>query len=114
MAEEGARRVPRILVRNPMDAEKVVALAVVAVCAVLLFRLVLRPARRAAFDRRMLTGWYSLRRLLRQPTQWPRRWRARRQAQRAAQEVIRRVRQPVDKQGNVYTPESFKRPRKPH
>lgn len=97
-----------------MDAEKVIALVVAAVCAVFLFRLALNPRRRAAFDRRAWAAWAVLRRGAQGLMRWPRRWRARHQAKQAAHDVIERLRQPVDRQGNVYTPKSFKRPRKPH
>ena len=42
-------------------------------------------------------------------------WRShRRSAEKAAEEAIRRARDGVERKGNVYTPKSFNKPRKPH
>ena len=82
-----------------------------AVCLVLLVRLCVGPARRRRFDqavRRFVQAARSQgRRLLR--------WRASsKAAARAADEAIRRARGGVDREGNVYRPRDFRRPRKPH
>lgn len=99
-----------------------IALAVALVCGVLLLRLLMRPARRARFDRFWVdrVGRGSLHRARHLGHALRRLWRRRadrREAARAAEDVInraRRARPGVDKDGNVYTPHSFKGPRKPH
>lgn len=87
--------------------EKVLAGALLAVCVVLLARLLLGARRRRQFD-----AWagasgravaYRARRL------WH--WRAERdEARRVADEAIRRARGEVERDGNVYRPKSFKKP----
>jgi cyanate permease len=97
-----------------MGAEKVLSIFVAAICVVMLIRMALGDQRRARWDRAFLRAWAALR--LRALRLWH--WREHRasaaQAQQAAQDVINRVRHRVDKDGNVYTPEAFKGPRKPH
>jgi hypothetical protein len=91
--------------------EKLFAAAVAALCAVLLVRLCLGPRRRLRFDALVRRAWHACRR-------WGLRmwhWRAsRRDAARAADEAIERARSGVERDGNVYKPKSFRRPRKPH
>jgi hypothetical protein len=83
--------------------EKVLAGAVLAVCAVMLLRLCLGVRARYRFDR-------AARAVMHLP-----RWVVHRvRASRGAAEAIRRAKSAGDWQGNVYTPKSFKRPRKPH
>ena len=91
--------------------EKILAGLVLALCLVLLVRLSLGPARRWRFDRALRRAAEGLRsratRLLR--------WRSSsRAAARAADEAIRRARGGVRREGNVYRPREFRRPRKPH
>ena len=88
-----------------------------AVCALLVLRLVLPPPRRARFDaafraagRRLRDGWH---RAVTAPGR-------RRSAEREARDVIERARRPRPDDadgtwdGNVFRPKSFKRPKKPH
>ncbi|WP_294639441.1 hypothetical protein [uncultured Aquabacterium sp.] len=99
-----------------------IALAVALVCGVLLVRLLLGPARRARFDRFWrdrvgLAGWRRARGAVHGVRRLVRRRADQQAAAKAAEEVInraRRARPRVDKAGNVYTPHSFKGPRKPH
>ena len=93
--------------------ENVFAALVLAACLVMLARLALGPRRRQRFDA-------SARRLaaaVRHAAWRIWHWRdARRKAARAAEDAIRRAHggQGVGKEGNVYRPKSFRRPRKPH
>ncbi len=94
--------------------ETLLAMLTVAVCAVLLVRLLLDRRRQARFDRWALHAWAGLRRG--SAALWAA-LRYRRHAAREAQDVISRARRPrVDAEvdGNVVTPRSFKRPKKPH
>ncbi|MCW7539622.1 hypothetical protein OOT46_17395 [Aquabacterium sp. A7-Y] len=88
--------------------EKLFAAVVLAVCLVMLGRMLIGERRRRRMD--ALLGplwqgaWWRLRALRR-------RGPARRDAARAAEEAIARARRGSWK-GNVYTPKSFKRPTK--
>lgn len=86
--------------------EKVFAGLVLAVCVVLLLRLMLGASRRARFDRAALAAGRGLRAKAMALWRWP---RSRRQAQRLADDAIRRARE-GRWDGNVYTPERFKKP----
>lgn len=90
--------------------ERVLAAIVLAVCAVLLVRLLLGAPRRYRFDMAMRRAWAPVRR----GGLWVWNWRAaRRDAQRAreaAAEAIERARNRGDWDGNVYTPKSFRKP----
>jgi len=91
--------------------EKVIAILVLAACAVLLARLLAGPARRRRFDAALLRIWERWRgsatNALRRPA-------VRRDAARAADAAIRRAREGVRRDGNVIRPPGFRRPRKPH
>jgi hypothetical protein len=93
--------------------EKVPAALILVVCLVMLLRLVLGERRRATFDAYAREAWEALAtmpaRLLR--------WRGnRRRAAEMARDAIRRASAApeVRRDGNVYHPESFREPRKPH
>ncbi len=86
--------------------EKVFAALVVAVCAVMLLRLALGPARQPRFDRFFVKRWNTLRAWAIALWRWP---RSRRQAQQLADDAIRRARE-GRWDGNVYTPDQFKKP----
>jgi len=91
--------------------EKFSAALALAVCLVMLLRLVMGAKRRRGFDAWAIGTWGSLRGISRQV--W--RWRSnRRKAEQAAQEAIRRASADVRRDGNVYHPDSFRGPRKPH
>lgn len=82
-----------------------------AVCVVLLVRLCVGPARRWRFDqavqRTVQAAASRGKRLLRRRA-------SSKAAARVADEAIRRARGGVDREGNVYRPREFRRPRKPH
>jgi len=83
---------------------------VLAVCAVLMLRLLLGERRRYRFDAALRRLWLAVR--IKALRLWH--WRAaHRQARRDAEEAIRRARE-GEWDGNVYKPKSFKRPRKLH
>ena len=87
--------------------ERVFAVIVLAVCAVLMLRLLLGERRRYRFDAAMRRLWYGLRRAA---TAVPR-WRAARSdAQKVANDAIRRARGRGEWDGNVYKPKSFRKP----
>lgn len=83
------------------------------VCGVLGVRLMLGVERRRRFDARMHAAWHTL-----QAWVWQLRngRAARREASRMADEVIKRARAREEGawEGNVFHPDTFKRPRKPH
>lgn len=100
-----------------MGANAWVSLAVAAVCLVMLVRLAVGERRRARLDRTAIRTWQRLRAQALHLWQWRRRRQTAAQAALTAQDVIeraRRARPSVDKDGNVYRPEAFKGPRKPH
>lgn len=84
--------------------------AVALVCLALLMRLLVGAPRRARIDRRARQAWTALRDMLKGIQ---RRARIRRTAKQAAREAIERARHGVERRGNVYTPKSFSKPRKP-
>jgi hypothetical protein len=90
--------------------ERVFAATVLAVCALLLLRLLIGERRRRRLD---AAAYRVVARLRRIGSSW-RRWRRhRRDAQHAARmadEAIRRARDRGDWDGNVYTPKSFRKP----
>ncbi len=88
------------------------AVLVVAVCAVMLLRMLLGDRRRAKMDAAVIL-WF---RQLPNRAKALRHWRRRRvDAARLAEEAILRARRmKADKDGKVIRPEAFKEPRKPH
>jgi hypothetical protein len=95
-----------------MNPEKLLAGLALAVCAVMLLRLILRAPRRERFDRALLRMWQRLSAAVTNLIHWPVRRRA---AREAAQEAIRRAQNKPSGQwkGNVYTPDSFGPEREP-
>jgi hypothetical protein len=100
--------------------EKIFAGVVLAICAVLMLRLLLGARRRARFDAGMRRTWFRTRSFADTAWHWRRR---RREAQRVAEAAIRRARgqdangddRPDGEwEGNVYKPKSFRKPRKLH
>lgn len=97
--------------------EQVLAVLVAAVCLALLVRLALGPQRRARLDRAFLQAWSRAA----QRARTLRHWRSsRRQAQQVLNDAMQRARQPgerpaprVEREGNVYTPDRFKKPKQP-
>jgi hypothetical protein len=87
--------------------EKIFAWAGLVICTLCLVRLLLGARWRQLLDA------FVQKRISRISSAW--RWvMLRRQAVREAEKVIRRARQGVTREGNVYKPEVFKRPKKPH
>jgi hypothetical protein len=98
---------------GPNMMEKISAAVMLAVCLVMLMRLMLGEKRRPTFDARALGAWVVIGAQLRRLA----RWRSnRRHAAEAARDAIRRARGGADvrRDGNVYHPDSFRDPRKPH
>jgi hypothetical protein len=97
-----------------MMIERIVAAAVLAVCAVLLARLLLNERRRYRFDMAMRHVWARLRRaavtLWRAPGAIKQRRAAERHAEEAANDAIRRASGRGEWDGNVYRPKSFRKP----
>ena len=91
--------------------EQVFAGLVLAVCAVLLLRLVLGEPRRRRFDAAMRRAWSAVKRRALHLWHWRER---KRQAEQAAADAIERARRAGEWDGNVYKPKSFREPRKPH
>lgn len=99
-----------------MDLTRWASALVVAVCVLMLVRLVLPVRWRARFDQRVQH------RLRQVPQVLSRRWhtlrhgrRHRVDAERLARDAIERARKTaVKREGNVIKPDAFKGPRKPH
>jgi hypothetical protein len=93
--------------------ERVFAAIVLAVCAVLMARLLIGERRRWRFDAAMRRAWHTLR----GRADALRQWRATRRdaasaeaATKAANDAIARARGRGDWDGNVYRPKSFRKP----
>jgi hypothetical protein len=87
--------------------EKILAWTGLVLCLLGLVRLLLGARWRELLDA------FVQKRISKMANAW--RWvRLRRQAVREAEKVIRRARQGVTREGNIYKPEAFKRPKKPH
>ena len=91
--------------------EQILAGIAVAVCAVLLLRLCVGERLRYRFDLAVQRAWTACRRVALRVWHWR---SSRRSASRIAEEAIERARRGVERDGNVYKPKSFRRPRKPH
>lgn len=91
--------------------DKLPAALTLAVCIVLLVRMMLGPALRRRIDRVGASAWNGLR--ARALYLWH--WReSRRRAEREAEQAIQRARRRLEREGNVYRPDAFQEPRKPH
>lgn len=86
--------------------QTILAGVVLAICVVLLVRLMVGVRRRLQFDFAMQRMWFALRRGGLTAWRWP-------SARRAARDAIERAKA-GEWDGNVYRPKSFRRPRKPH
>ena len=91
--------------------EKMSAAVILAICLAMLVRLAIGEKRRRRFDAAGLRTWTLVARQVRNASRW---WSNRRFAADAARDAIRRARTDVPRDGNVYRPESFRGPRKPH
>ena len=92
-------------------AETIFAALTLAVCVVLLVRLCVGPARRWRFDQAVSRAARAASSRGKRLLHWRTSPRA---AARAPDEAIHRARGGVDREGNVYRPRDFRRPRKPH
>jgi DNA invertase Pin-like site-specific DNA recombinase len=91
--------------------EQVLAGIVLAFCAALLLRMLLRERERRRVDAVWQRAAQGGRQLARRLWFWPSR---RRRAAREAEEAIRRAQHGAERDGKVVHPDAFKRPRKPH
>ena len=94
--------------------EKVFAAVVLAVCALLFVRLLISARQRYRLDMSLRAMGRKAQRMARATRQaavaawhWP---GARRASKKAAAEAIQRARGGVSREGNVYKPESFRKP----
>lgn len=87
--------------------EKTFAIAVLAICVVLMARLLLGVRLRMKFDAFARRTWQGIRRGAWSLSHWR---SSRKSAAQAAEEAIRRARGEGSWEGNVYKPKSFKRP----
>lgn len=90
--------------------ERVLAALVLAVCALLLLRLVIGARRRHRLDAALQRSAARLRRAASSLRHWRRARRDEQRATRVADEAIRRARDLGNWDGNVYTPKSFGKP----
>ena len=87
-----------------MSSDRILAAIIVAMCAVLLVRLLIGARRRARFDAALRRAWRAVRGVAVSA-------RHRREAARVADEAIARARQRGGEwDGNVYKPKSFRKP----
>lgn len=82
-----------------------------AVCVALMVRLCLGARRQQRFDATVQRAMQGCRNTALRLYRWR---SSRREAASLAEEAISRAREGVQREGNVYRPQSFKRPRKPH
>lgn len=97
-----------------MGVDKLFHVVVAAVCVALLVRMVLGEPLRRRLDSAFIKGWFRVRRQALALWHWRSKRQSAAQARQKAEEVINRARHRVGKDGNVYTPDAFKGPRKPH
>jgi hypothetical protein len=93
--------------------DKISAGVILSICLVMLLRLVLGDKSRRVLDAAALRAWARGVGQWRRTLHW---WSSRRYAASATRDAIRRARaaSSVARDGNVYRPESFRDPRKPH
>ncbi len=86
--------------------EKIFATAMVAVCVLLLLRMLLKPRSRERVDAAVRRGGDRWSRRFRRLVAWP---AAEARARREAKEAIQRARRSaIERDGNVYRPKAFK------
>jgi hypothetical protein len=86
--------------------EKIFAAAVVAVCVLLLLRMLLKPRTRDRIDAAVRRGSKRWSGRLRRLVAWP---AAEARARREAKDAISRARRSaIEREGNVYRPKAFK------
>lgn len=90
--------------------EKVFPLLIATVCLLMLVRLFLGARLRHRLDQAVLGAWRGVRQRSLKLIRWH---ASRKVAAQATEEAIRRARRPAGQwEGNVYKPDSFKRPDK--
>lgn len=94
--------------------EKVLAWMTAVACLLMLARLVVGESRRSHLDRFASRCAKAVRRQALAIYHWRQIRQAKVNAAEEARAAIERARHKVRKAGNVYTPESFKGPKKPH
>lgn len=87
-------------------AEKTVAWLTAIACIVMLLRLAMGANKQQKLDRAVLSFWQTAKRRV---TRLYRRQATKKEAQKATQEILQRLRQPVERRGNVISPKAFKR-----
>lgn len=98
--------------RSLIVIDNVLPFTIAVACLLMLGRLFLGPRLRARLDNAASRRWNSLKR---HAVALYRRRSVRQEAARAAEEAIRKARAGSGQwEGNVYKPDTFKRPRKPH
>lgn len=106
-----------------MSGEQVLAVLVASVCAVMLVRLCLPASRRIQLDQAVRRQWAltsdAVHRLFRSRAARQAEAAQAEQARQATEAAIERARRAsraadVVREGNVYKPEAFQKPRKPH
>ena len=90
-------------------AEKTVAGLIAIACIVMLLRLAIGPDRTRRLDAAVQRRWQTAKR---RAARMYRRQATKKEAQKATQGILQRLRQPVERQGNVISPRAFKRPDK--
>jgi hypothetical protein len=88
-------------------AERTVSALIAVACIVMLVRLAMGAHRQQKLDRTIRDAWASVQKTF---TRLYRRQATKKQAEKATQEILQRMRQPVERSGNVITPKAFKRP----
>lgn len=91
-------------------AERIVAALIAVACIVMLLRLAIGPRRQQKLDRAAREAWSRTHKLF---TRLYRRQATKKEAEKATQEILQRLRQPIERSGNVITPQAFKRPGAP-
>lgn len=106
-----------------MSGEQILAVLVAVVCALMLGRLLLPVSRRTHLDQTLRRQWVltsaAMRRLFRGRAARQAEAAQAEQARQATAAAIERARRAsraaeVVREGNVYKPEAFQKPRKPH
>lgn len=88
-------------------AERIVAALIALACIVMLLRLAMGSRRQQKLDRAVRDAWLRTQKMF---TRLYRRQATKKEAEKATQEILQRLRQPVERSGNVITPQAFKRP----
>lgn len=87
-------------------AEKTVAWLIAIACIAMLLRMALGAKRRQKLDSTALSFWQTVKR---RSARMYRRQATKKEARKATQEILQRMRQPVERHGNVISPKAFKR-----